>query len=155
MTEAEQPSQTAWEDRCTDCDDTGVTIQTERRCACQPPVQAEQPSQWAVDTRFKDTFAHFTDLMDDEALARCRDNVRANDGHDMATLNHNSLRRIIARLDRAEEAQRAFAEREAELVGALAEIIRKFDAAPDAVRNVPLGIMRARAALKSREAGHG
>lgn len=50
--------------------------------------------------------------------------------------------------------QRAFAEREADLVGALAEIIRKFDAAPDAVRNVPLGIMRARAALRSREAGH-
>lgn len=22
---------------CTDCDDTGITIQTERRCACQPP----------------------------------------------------------------------------------------------------------------------
>lgn len=27
-----------WENRCTDCDDTGVTIQTERRCACQPPM---------------------------------------------------------------------------------------------------------------------
>lgn len=26
----------AWEDRCRDCDDTGITIQTERRCSCQP-----------------------------------------------------------------------------------------------------------------------
>lgn len=25
-----------WENRCRDCDDTGITIQTERRCACQP-----------------------------------------------------------------------------------------------------------------------
>ncbi len=25
---------------CTDCDDTGITIQTERRCACQPPETA-------------------------------------------------------------------------------------------------------------------
>lgn len=31
------PESGAWEDRCRDCDDTGVTIQTERRCACQPP----------------------------------------------------------------------------------------------------------------------
>lgn len=45
----EQPEQNAWEDRCRDCDDTGITIQTERRCACQPPLRAEQPEQWAVE----------------------------------------------------------------------------------------------------------
>ena len=33
-----EPTEDAWEDRCTDCDDTGITIQTERRCACQPPL---------------------------------------------------------------------------------------------------------------------
>ena len=33
-----EPTGDAWEDRCTGCDDTGITIQTERRCACQPPL---------------------------------------------------------------------------------------------------------------------
>lgn len=47
----EQPEQAAWEDRCRDCDNTGVTIQTERRCACQPPFQVEQPEPWARDWR--------------------------------------------------------------------------------------------------------
>ncbi|SMD03728.1 hypothetical protein SAMN06272759_1252 [Novosphingobium sp. B1] len=36
-----------WEDRCRDCDDTGITIQTERLCACQPlskePPMTEMP----------------------------------------------------------------------------------------------------------------
>lgn len=34
-----------WGDRCRECDDTGITIQTERRCACQPP----QSSMEGVD----------------------------------------------------------------------------------------------------------
>jgi hypothetical protein len=34
-----------------------------------------------------------------------------------------------------------------ELLEALQEIVRKFDAAPDEVKNVPLGIMKARAAI--------
>lgn len=29
---------------CTDCWDTGVTIQTERRCACQPPLPVSEDS---------------------------------------------------------------------------------------------------------------
>lgn len=29
---------------CTDCDDTGITIQTERRCACQPPLTTTEDS---------------------------------------------------------------------------------------------------------------
>lgn len=43
------PTQAAWEDRCRDCDDTGTTIQTERRCACQPPLTQTNPEQWAVE----------------------------------------------------------------------------------------------------------
>lgn len=50
------------------------------------------------------TFSHFTDLMDDEALSRYRASVFAYDGHERASLNYNSLRRIIARLDKAEAA---------------------------------------------------
>ena len=32
------------DDRCTDCNDTGITIQTERRCACQPvlPISPDE-----------------------------------------------------------------------------------------------------------------
>lgn len=48
------------------------------------------------------TFAHYVDLMDDEALARYRQSVMTNPGHDMAAVNHNSLRRLIARIDVAE-----------------------------------------------------
>lgn len=29
---------------CTDCWDTGITIQTERRCSCQPRVEATNPT---------------------------------------------------------------------------------------------------------------
>jgi hypothetical protein len=28
---------------CTDYGDTGITFQTERRCACQPPLPATEP----------------------------------------------------------------------------------------------------------------
>ena len=48
------------------------------------------------------TFAHYRDHMDDEAMQRYRASVADNDGHDMAPVNFNSLRRIIARLDAAE-----------------------------------------------------
>ena len=34
-----------------------------------------------------------------------------------------------------------------DLLEALEEVVRKFDVAPDAVKNVPLGIMKARAAI--------
>lgn len=49
-----------------------------------------------------ESFAHYDDLMDDEAIVRYRRNVLERDGHDMAGVNYNSLRRIIARLDKAE-----------------------------------------------------
>ena len=48
------------------------------------------------------TFAHYRDHMDDEAMLRYRASVAENNGHDMAPVNYNSLRRIIARLDAAE-----------------------------------------------------
>lgn len=48
------------------------------------------------------TFAHHVDLMDDEALHRYRRHVLSNDEHDLAPINVNSLRRLIARIDVAE-----------------------------------------------------
>ena len=40
------------------------------------------------------------------------------------------------------------------LYEALEEVVRKFEAAPDSVRNVPLGIMKARAALALARGEH-
>ncbi len=36
---------------CTDCGDTGITIQTERRCACQPPFVQEEPADPVATAR--------------------------------------------------------------------------------------------------------
>ena len=67
------------------------------------------------------TFAHYRDHMDDEAMLRYRASVAENNGHDMAPVNYNSLRRIIARLDAAER------EPDARLLDALREIARPLD----------------------------
>ena len=56
------------------------------------------------------TFAHYRDHMDDEAMLRYRASVAENNGHDMAPVNYNSLRRIIARLDAAERERDALRE---------------------------------------------
>lgn len=56
-----------------------------------------------IDTQMApENFGHFTDLMDDEALVRWRQHALTGRGHDMAEFNKNSLRRTIARLDKAE-----------------------------------------------------
>ena len=139
----EQPEQAAWEDRCRDCDNAGVTIQTERRCACQPPFQVEQPKQWARELFRKAVYEYGGESMPGE-------------GEDLATA-------LI---------QRAFAEREADLVGALRRLYRGYvitlesgrdritflGGECDPVERMENGdpfLIEARAALKSREAGHG
>lgn len=38
---------------CTDCDDTGITTQTERRCSCQPPINGVDAERGAVVKRLR------------------------------------------------------------------------------------------------------
>lgn len=52
----------------------------------------------------RESFAHFSDQMDDAALVRWREHALEGSGHDMAEFNKNSLRRTITRLDKAEAA---------------------------------------------------
>lgn len=52
------------------------------------------------------SFSHYIDLMDDEAMSRMREAVLTSKGHDMAVVNNNSLRRLIARIDVREAALR-------------------------------------------------
>lgn len=65
------------------------------------PAMTEKPDYMQ---KARESFAHFSDEMDDAALIRWREHALEGRGHDMAEANKNSLRRIITRLDRAEAA---------------------------------------------------
>ena len=76
-----------------------------------------------------DSFSDWHDIMDPEALTRYRSQVRENNGHDMASINYNSLRRLITLIDRQASAvaawnRRATTEPAGDLVDRVAKAIQ-------------------------------
>ena len=74
-----------WEDRCTCCDNTGITIQTERRCACQPPLTpTPSPVDWnVVGPKLVEALREIVD--------QCPATCETSDAHTMADIAREAL----------------------------------------------------------------
>lgn len=90
---ASQPADPVTNDpECTDCGGTGITYQTERRCACQPALADSQPVELALRVQLAEVQADLTFMTEDR-----------NKWQDSATDRYFRIEEANARAERAEQ----------------------------------------------------